>query len=189
MELKAHIKYFHQCDILYFSTLTEVPITKSYRDGNEFGSAIAFSAGPALSLPSMILINRIMGLKQEAYIILVILFSALPVQSMNSSFKGVNTMSSSLRRWLQKMQPSLSNLKSYREKQPCAEIEYIDDLEKLLEAKVLMPPAVFIDGVKSEGKNSPLKLSLRNGSVNGVREIVMQFKAKREENPWYPRWF
>jgi small redox-active disulfide protein 2 len=46
------------------------------------------------------------------------------------------------------------NLKSFIEKNNLeAEIEYIDYLEKLLEAKVLMPPAVFIDGVKkSEGK-------------------------------------
>ena len=46
------------------------------------------------------------------------------------------------------------NLKSFIEKNNIdAEIEYIDDLDKLLEAKVLMPPAVFIDGVKkSEGK-------------------------------------
>ena len=66
--------------ILYFSTLTEVPITRSLIEmGMSSGSAIAFLlAGPALSLPSMILINRIMGLKRGmTYIILVILFSAL----------------------------------------------------------------------------------------------------------------
>ena len=66
--------------LLYFSTLTEVPITRSLIEmGMSSGSAIAFLlAGPALSLPSMILINRIMGLKRGmTYIILVILFSAL----------------------------------------------------------------------------------------------------------------
>ena len=66
--------------ILYFSTLTEVPIVRSLIEmGMSSGSAIAFLlAGPALSLPSMILINRIMGLKRGmTYIILVILFSAL----------------------------------------------------------------------------------------------------------------
>ncbi|NLJ50261.1 MAG: thioredoxin family protein, partial [Candidatus Atribacteria bacterium] len=46
------------------------------------------------------------------------------------------------------------NLKSFIEKNNIdAEIEYIDDLDKLLEAKILIPPAVIIDGVKkSEGK-------------------------------------
>ncbi|NLJ50267.1 MAG: thioredoxin family protein, partial [Candidatus Atribacteria bacterium] len=45
-------------------------------------------------------------------------------------------------------------LKSFIEKNNIdAEIEYIDDLDKLLEAKILIPPAVIIDGVKkSEGK-------------------------------------
>lgn len=43
------------------------------------GSDIAFLlAGPALSLLSMILINRIMGLKRAVtYIILVVIFSSL----------------------------------------------------------------------------------------------------------------
>ncbi|WP_367354470.1 thioredoxin family protein [Atribacter sp.] len=47
------------------------------------------------------------------------------------------------------------NLKSFIEKNNIdADIEYTDDLDKLLEAKILMPPAVFIDGVKkSEGKS------------------------------------
>ena len=46
--------------------------------GMSSGSAIAFLlAGPALSLPSMVLINRVMGAKRAfAYISLVVLFSA-----------------------------------------------------------------------------------------------------------------
>ena len=46
------------------------------------------------------------------------------------------------------------NLKTFIEKNNLdVEIEYIDDLDKLLEAKVLMPTAVFIDEVKkSEGR-------------------------------------
>ena len=66
--------------VLYFSTLTEVPITRSLIEmGMSSGSAIAFLlAGPALSLPSMILINRVMGIKKGmTYIILVVLFSAV----------------------------------------------------------------------------------------------------------------
>ena len=47
--------------------------------GMSSGSAIAFLlAGPALSLPSMILINKIMGFKKGmTFIILVVLFSAI----------------------------------------------------------------------------------------------------------------
>ncbi len=66
--------------VLYFSTLTEVPITRSLIEmGMSSGSAIAFLlAGPALSLPSMILINKIMGFKKGmTFIILVVLFSAI----------------------------------------------------------------------------------------------------------------
>jgi uncharacterized membrane protein YraQ (UPF0718 family) len=66
--------------ILYFSTLTEVPITRSLIEmGMSSGSAIAFLlAGPALSLPSMILINRVMGVKKGmSFIVLVVLFSAI----------------------------------------------------------------------------------------------------------------
>jgi hypothetical protein len=42
------------------------------------GSAISFLlAGPALSLPSMLLINRVMGLKRGmSYVTLVVIFSA-----------------------------------------------------------------------------------------------------------------
>jgi len=46
------------------------------------------------------------------------------------------------------------NLKTFVEKNNLqAEVEYSHDPDKLLEAGVIMPPAVFIDGVKkSEGK-------------------------------------
>jgi len=66
--------------LLYFGTLAEVPITRSLLDmGMAPGAAVAFLlAGPALSLPNMIIINRIVGLKKGmSYIVLVVLFSAL----------------------------------------------------------------------------------------------------------------
>ncbi|MBP9015944.1 MAG: thioredoxin family protein [Candidatus Atribacteria bacterium] len=46
------------------------------------------------------------------------------------------------------------SLQSFVEKHNLnAEVEYTDDLDKLMEAGVIMPPAVLIDGVKkSEGK-------------------------------------
>jgi hypothetical protein len=69
--------------ILYMPTLLEVPIigtTFGYSDGlMGSGPALALLlSGPAVSLPSMIVLTRIMGLKKTAtYILLVIIFSTL----------------------------------------------------------------------------------------------------------------
>jgi len=65
---------------MYFSTLTEVPIVKSLMDlGMGKGPALALLlSGPSLSLPSMIVLGRIMGIKRTAaYVALVILLSTL----------------------------------------------------------------------------------------------------------------
>lgn len=61
--------------LMYFATLTEVPIVKAFVDmGMGKGPALALLlAGPALSLPSMIVIIRIMGMKKGlTYIALVV---------------------------------------------------------------------------------------------------------------------
>lgn len=61
--------------LMYFSTLTEVPIINSLELlGMGRGPALAMLlAGPALSLPNMIVISRIMGVKRGlSYIALVI---------------------------------------------------------------------------------------------------------------------
>ncbi|MGB9629293.1 MAG: permease [Thermodesulfobacteriota bacterium] len=66
--------------LMYFATLTEVPITKAFLDmGMGRGPALALLlAGPALSLPSMIVIIRIMGLKKAmTYIGLVVIIATL----------------------------------------------------------------------------------------------------------------
>lgn len=63
---------------MYFSTLTEVPIIKALTElGMGRGPALALLlAGPSLSLPNMIVIGRIMGLKKTgAYVFLVVLFA------------------------------------------------------------------------------------------------------------------
>jgi uncharacterized membrane protein YraQ (UPF0718 family) len=63
---------------MYFSTLTEVPIVKAFLDmGMGKGPALALLlAGPALSLPSMIVLIRIMGLKKTgAYVGLVVVMA------------------------------------------------------------------------------------------------------------------
>lgn len=69
--------------LLYMPTLLEVPIigtTFGYSDG-VMGSGPALAlllAGPAVSLPSMIVLTKIMGLKKTmTYILLVVIFSSL----------------------------------------------------------------------------------------------------------------
>lgn len=65
---------------MYFATLTEVPILQGLI-GAGMGKGPALSlllAGPALSLPSMLVLNSILGTKKTIiYIILVVLLSAL----------------------------------------------------------------------------------------------------------------
>lgn len=66
--------------LMYFATLTEVPIVKAFLDmGMGKGPALALLlAGPALSLPSMIVIVRVTGMKKGVtYIGLVVLIAAL----------------------------------------------------------------------------------------------------------------
>jgi hypothetical protein len=65
---------------MYFATLTEVPIVQGLvGSGMGAGPSLALLlAGPALSLPSMIVINSILGPRRTAtYIALVIVMAAL----------------------------------------------------------------------------------------------------------------
>ncbi|NBL00469.1 MAG: permease, partial [Erysipelotrichia bacterium] len=65
---------------MYFATLTEVPIVNSFMAlGMLKGPATALLlAGPSLSLPSMIVISKLMGIKKAfTYFGLVIVLSAL----------------------------------------------------------------------------------------------------------------
>lgn len=64
--------------LMYFATLTEVPILQGLLgSGMGQGPALALLlAGPALSLPSMIVIGKIMGLKKTlVYILLVVVMA------------------------------------------------------------------------------------------------------------------
>ena len=66
--------------LFYFATLTEVPIVQGLLgSGMGHGPALALLlAGPALSLPSMIVINSIMGFQKTiVYISLVVILSTL----------------------------------------------------------------------------------------------------------------
>ena len=66
--------------LMYFSTLTEVPIIRALTDlGMGKGPALALLlAGPALSLPNMIVIARIMGVKKMGvYVSLVVVMATI----------------------------------------------------------------------------------------------------------------
>ncbi|MDF9828535.1 uncharacterized membrane protein YraQ (UPF0718 family) [Ereboglobus sp. PH5-10] len=66
--------------LMYFATLTEIPILQGLL-GNGMGQGPALAlllSGPALSLPSMIVINSVLGIKKTAaYVSLVVCLSAL----------------------------------------------------------------------------------------------------------------
>ncbi len=66
--------------IMYFATLTEVPIVKSFLDlGMGQGPALALLlAGPALSLPSMLVLRKIMGTqKMLVYVSIVVVMATI----------------------------------------------------------------------------------------------------------------
>jgi len=66
--------------LMYFATLTEVPIIRAFTDlGMGKGPSLALLlAGPALSLPNMLVIRSIMGTKKTlTYIALVVVFATV----------------------------------------------------------------------------------------------------------------
>ncbi|MFC2019930.1 permease [Chloroflexota bacterium] len=66
--------------LMYFATLTEVPIIRAFMDlGMGKGPALALLlAGPALSLPNMLVIRSIMGTKKTlTYVTLVVVFATV----------------------------------------------------------------------------------------------------------------
>jgi len=66
--------------LMYFATLTEVPIVKAFMDlGMGKGPALALLlAGPSLSLPAMVVLSRIMGTKKMlTYVGLVIVMATI----------------------------------------------------------------------------------------------------------------
>ena len=65
---------------MYFATLTEVPIIRAFMDlGMGKGPALALLlAGPALSLPAMFTLSRIMGIKKTlTYVGLVVVMATI----------------------------------------------------------------------------------------------------------------
>jgi len=66
--------------LMYFATLTEVPIIKAFMDlGMGKGPALALLlAGPALSLPSMLVLRNIMGTKKTlTYVTIVVVLATI----------------------------------------------------------------------------------------------------------------
>jgi hypothetical protein len=63
---------------MYFATLTEVPILQGLMDnGMGKGPALALLlAGPALSLPSMLVINSVLGMKKTAVFVILVVIMA-----------------------------------------------------------------------------------------------------------------
>jgi uncharacterized membrane protein YraQ (UPF0718 family) len=64
--------------LMYFATLTEVPIVKAFLDlGMGKGPALALLlAGPALSLPSILALGSLIGYKKTlAYVLLVVVMA------------------------------------------------------------------------------------------------------------------
>lgn len=64
--------------LMYFATLTEIPILQGLL-GNGMGSGPALAlllAGPALSLPNMLVINSIIGPKKTASYVILVVFSS-----------------------------------------------------------------------------------------------------------------
>jgi hypothetical protein len=65
---------------MYFATLTELPITQGLMGaGMGSGPALALLlAGPALSLPSMLVLRKVLGTKKTlAYVSLVVVAATL----------------------------------------------------------------------------------------------------------------
>lgn len=66
--------------LMYFSTLTEVPIVKAFLDmGMGRGPALALLlAGPSLSLPNMLVIRKVMGTEKTfVYVLLVVVLATV----------------------------------------------------------------------------------------------------------------
>ena len=74
----------------YFATLTEIPITQALMKlGMNSGPALALLlAGPALSLPSMIVLQRIMGTKKAVVFISLVIIMATITGMFFGAFWG-----------------------------------------------------------------------------------------------------
>ncbi|SFR11111.1 permease [Desulfoscipio geothermicus] len=73
--------------LMYFSTLTEVPIVKAFLDmGMGKGPALALLlAGPSLSLPNMLVVRNVMGTKRTiVYVLIVVVLATVTGMAFGS---------------------------------------------------------------------------------------------------------
>ncbi|MBM7854601.1 uncharacterized membrane protein YraQ (UPF0718 family) [Desulfohalotomaculum tongense] len=76
--------------LMYFSTLTEVPIVKALLDmGMGKGPALALLlAGPSLSLPNMLVVRSVMGTKRTVVYVLIVIVLAVVTGMAFGSIAG-----------------------------------------------------------------------------------------------------
>ncbi len=76
--------------LMYFSTLTEVPIVRALMDlGMGRGPTLALLlAGPSLSLPNMVVIGKVMGAKKTIVYVLLVVFMSTFVGMFYGNFFG-----------------------------------------------------------------------------------------------------
>ncbi len=75
---------------MYFATLTEVPILQGLL-GNGMGAGPALAlllAGPALSLPNMLVIRSVLGNKKTAVFVLLVVVMATTTGMLYGTFFG-----------------------------------------------------------------------------------------------------
>ena len=102
--------------LFYFATLTEVPILEALmRNGMASGPALALLlAGPALSLPSILVIRSVIGnLKTAVFVALVVVMATVAGMTYGTLFpsKPTGITAQRQRRSFRLLPPTLSNCK------------------------------------------------------------------------------
>ena len=164
---------------MYFATLTEVPIIQGLLGaGMGKGPALALLlAGPALSLPSMLVIRSVLGTRKTVvYMGLVVVLSTLAGVTYGSLTAGSpaplqqteeGTMSK-----IQILGPGCPKCQALYERAKQAveelnlpvEVEKVADVDALLDYGVMATPALVVDGT--------VKLTGRVPSVARLKEIL-----------------
>ncbi len=143
--------------LMYFATLTEVPILRGLLDsGMGQGPALALLlAGPALSLPSMLVINSILGPRKTlTYIALVVVMATVERHDIRSHTGDIMKKIQILGTGCPKCKQLMANVESAVKAMGIdAEIEKVDKIQEIMKFGVMMTPALVVDGqVKSVGK-------------------------------------
>lgn len=164
---------------MYFATLTEVPIIQGLLGaGMGKGPALALLlAGPALSLPSMLVIRSVLGTRKTAvYMGLVIVLSTVAGLTYGSLSAGPPAQPQQVEdRIMSKIQilgPGCPKCQVLYERAKQAveelnlpfEVEKVADVEALLDYGVMATPAMVVDGT--------VRVTGRVPSVGQLKEIL-----------------